>query len=721
MTDSRTTAASDAEFIALTKRLAGELSLKAAQVEAVAGLLDDGATVPFISRYRKEATGDLDEVGVTAVRDGLARLRELEKRRAAVRVSLEERDLLNPELAAAVDAAASLTALEDIYLPYRPKRRTRAAVARERGLGPLASAIRGNRDFDAARFVNPGKDIPDEDAALAGARDIIAEELSEDMRLRGPLRELFVRRGRLAAKKARGRDPEDDAVARFRDWFDWEEPAVKAAGHRILALFRGESEGALSLRVRPADDEALSLVERRTLGRHTGPALTQMKLAVTDSWKRLLAPSLETEFRQALKQRADREAIRVFASNLRELLLAAPLGRRRVMALDPGYRTGAKLTVLDEQGSLLHHTTVYPTRSENERVKAGQVVTDLCGRYSVQAVAVGNGTAGRETETFLRGLDLPGAPEIVLVDESGASIYSASEIAREEFPDLDLTVRGSVSIGRRLMDPLAELVKIDPKSIGVGQYQHDVDQSALKQALDDTVMHCVNSVGVELNTASAALLQYVSGLGPTLAANIVAHRDANGPFRSRRELLKVKRLGPKAFEQCAGFLRVRDGENPLDASAVHPERYELVGRMAADAGCAVTDLLKDPAARGRVDLNRYVAGDVGMPTLRDIMSELERPGRDPREAFAAFQFADVHSLDDLRPGMVLPGIVTNVTKFGAFVDVGVKRDGLVHISELADRFVSDPADVVKVRQQVTVRVLEVDGKRGRASFSMKGM
>jgi uncharacterized protein len=701
------------------EQIARELGLGPAQVRAVAELVEGGATVPFIARYRKESTGSLDEVAVAAIRDRLEALAELDKRRDAVLASLEERSLLTDELRAAVVQASSLALLEDLYLPYRPKRRTRAMLAMEKGLAPLAAKLleQGRTDpvSEARRFVDPDKGVGSAEEALAGARDIVAEQASEDTGARAEMRRLFAERGLIRSRVAKGKEVEG---AKFKDYFDWEEKGANAPGHRILAMLRGEGEGVLSVSVRPPEDLALRALERRfVLGR--GPASEQVRLAVADGYKRLLGPTMETEARAGLKGRADAEAIAVFAANLRELLLAPPLGQKRVLALDPGFRTGAKLTCLDAQGRLLHHETIFPTGSDKQANEAAGRVRDLCARFAVEAVAVGNGTAGRETEAFVRSLGLPQVT-VVMVNESGASIYSASDVAREEFPDLDLTVRGSVSIGRRLMDPLAELVKIDPKSIGVGQYQHDVDQAALKRALDDTVASCVNAVGVEVNTASPALLSHVSGLGPVLARNIVAWRDEHGPFRSRRELLKVKRLGPKAFEQAAGFLRIRGADNPLDASAIHPERYALVERMARDLGAGVGEMLGDESLRGGIDLSRYVSAQVGLPTLKDIMAELARPGRDPRSRFEAFSFAEgVNTLADLEPGMVLPGIVTNVTRFGAFIDVGVHQDGLAHVSQLADRFVRDPAEVVRVGQKVMARVVEVDQARKRIGLSLK--
>ncbi|MHB8869153.1 MAG: Tex family protein [Thermoleophilia bacterium] len=709
----------------LTHVVAAELAIRPAQAVAVAELLAGGATVPFIARYRKEATGSLDEVQIAAVRDRLIRLEDLEKRRESILGSLAERDLLTPELEAAVRGAASMAELEDRYLPFRPKRRTRAAAARERGLEPLAdlllaAAAAGDAHFDptvaAVSFVDPEKDVPGVDEALAGARDIIAETASEDAEVRSRTRALYSREAVLRSRVVKAKE---EAGAKFRDYFDWEEPAGRAPSHRVLALLRGEAEGFLRVGVGVPEDRALAILEGAFV-RGSGAASEEVRAALRDGSKRLLGPSMESETRAELKERADEEAIRVFASNLAELLLSPPLGNRTVLAVDPGFRTGCKVTVLDPQGRLLHHETVQPHQSKGAREQAGLAIRGLVARFGVEAVAVGNGTAGRETETFVRELDLGRDVMVVMVNESGASIYSASEVARAELPDQDVTVRGSVSIGRRLQDPLAELVKIDPKSIGVGQYQHDVDQAALRRSLDDVVASAVNRVGVEVNTASPSLLGHVSGLGPQLASNIVAYRDVEGPFRSRAQLKKVPRLGPKAFEQAAGFLRVRDGADPLDASAVHPESYGVVKAMAADVGVKVADLLRDAGLRARVDFARYVTETVGLPTLRDIMAELEKPGRDPRQAFEVFRFAEgVESLDDLEEGMRLPGIVTNVTAFGAFVDVGVHQDGLVHISQLADRYVRDPAEVVSVQQRVMVTVLGVDLQRGRISLSMR--
>ncbi|MDH3329108.1 MAG: RNA-binding transcriptional accessory protein [Desulfobulbaceae bacterium] len=700
--------------------IARELKLRSRQVTATVALFEDGATVPFIARYRKEATGLLDETQITAIRDRLAQLAELEKRRNAIIVSLTERALLDDELNRKILSASNLTILEDMYLPYRPKRRTKGTIAREKGLEPLAQAIfaQDNKPLQPAGFINPEKEVRTGEDALAGARHIIAEWVSEEAATRAELRKLYAKEAAVTSSVVK---KNEESGVKFRDYFDWQEPAAKAPSHRLLAMFRGENEKVLTLSLRPQEDRALAILQRFYV-KAKNEAGRQVALAVEDSYKRLLGPSLENELRNALKERADQEAIRVFADNLRELLLAAPMGQKRVMALDPGFRTGAKLVCLDGQGKLLHFTTIYPVLSEQKSREAGMTVVELCEKYKIEAIAIGNGTAGRETEAFIRTLPLPSAVLVTMVDESGASIYSASEAARAEFPDHDLTVRGAVSIGRRLQDPLAELVKLDPKVIGVGQYQHDVNQAALKKSLEDVVESCVNSVGVEVNTASMELLTYVSGLGPALAKNIIAHRNEHGPFAGRRQLLKVPRLGAKAFEQCAGFLRVRGAKNLLDYSGVHPEQYAIVEQMARDSGCTVVDLMQQERLRKQIDVRRYVSGSVGLPTLTDIMAELAKPGRDPRAEFAVFAFAEgVNSLEDLQPGMKLPGIITNVTKFGAFVDIGVHQDGLIHISQLADRFVKDPAEVVKVRQQIMVRVLEIDLPRKRIALSLKNL
>jgi uncharacterized protein len=701
-----------------SQQIATEQSLQAAQVAAAITLLDEGGTIPFIARYRKEQTDSLDEVAVTAIRDRVAQLRELTQRRTTVLESLEEQGVLTDELRAKVNGASTLSALEDVYLPFRPKRRTRATMARERGLEPLATKILLQQDGSmpdklAADFVSAEKDVATVDDALAGARDIIAEWVSENPEARAEIRRLFQTRGVLRTQVASGKEQE---AQKFRDYFDWEEPVSRAPSHRILAMRRGEKERLLSFRILGPEAECIAALERRFL-RGSGSGSEQVRLAITDGYKRLLSLGMETELRVETKRRADAEAIRVFAENLRQLLLAAPLGARHVLALDPGLRTGCKLVCLDSQGGLVHDDVIFPDR---HTAKATDTLRQLCTRHTIEAIAIGNGTGGRETERFVRGLGLPASIQIVMVNEAGASVYSASDVAREEFPDHDLTVRGSVSIGRRLMDPLAELVKIDPKSIGVGQYQHDVEEHDLKAGLDDVVVSCVNGVGVDLNTASHNLLAYVSGLGPQLARNIVDHRRDNGPFGSRRQLLEVPRLGKRAYELAAGFLRIRDAKHPLDASAVHPERYNLVDRMAADLKCTVADLIAQSELRERIDLQQYVAGDLGIPTLQDILVELARPGRDPREQFEAFAFADgIETMQDLEQGMILPGLVTNITNFGAFVDIGVHQDGLIHVSQLADRYVKDPNDVVRVAQQVKVRVLDIDLDRKRIALSMK--
>jgi uncharacterized protein len=701
-------------------KISEELGISVRQVTAAAALLEEGATVPFIARYRKEATGSLDEVAVTAVRDRMEQLIELDKRREAIVKSLLERDLLTDELKEKIAAASTMAVLEDIYLPYRPKRRTRAMIAREKGLEPLARMLFDQEEGDpaawAGSFVDEEKGVGSAEEALSGARDIIAEWINEDQTARAEMRTLFSSKGSMKSRVIPGKEEEGK---KYRDYFEWEEPVVSAPSHRVLAMRRGEKEEFLSLSVLPPEAEAIIILERLFI-KKDNPAAREVRAALNDSYARLLAPSMETEIRMASKKRADEQAIAVFAGNLRELLMAAPLGQKTILAVDPGIRTGCKTVCLDQQGKLIHHETVYPLLSQSERAKAGERILDLCRTYAVEAIAVGNGTGGRETESFLRGLGLPPTIQIVLVNESGASIYSASKIARDEFPDHDVTVRGAVSIGRRLMDPLAELVKIDPKSIGVGQYQHDVDQTLLKRSLDDVVMSCVNAVGVEVNTASAQLLTYVSGLGPQLAKNIIAFRNEHGPFAAREELKRVPRLGEKAFEQAGGFLRIRGGADPLDESAVHPESYPVVEAMAADLGCTVSDLLRDAALRERIDINKYVTEKTGLPTLNDILKELAKPGRDPRSSFEQFAFAEgVEKLEDLTAGMKLPGIVTNVTAFGAFVDIGVHQDGLVHMSELSDHYVSDPNRVVKVHQKVQVTVLSVDLDRKRISLSMK--
>jgi len=702
------------------QKIAGELKVQPRQVLATARLFAEGATVPFIARYRKEATGSLDEVAITSIRERLLGLADLDQRREAILKSLAERNLLSPELQAAVTQAESVTQLEDIYQPYRPKRRTRATIAREQGLEPLAEVLfqqqsSADPQVEAAKFVSVEKGVADAVAALAGARDILAERVSDDAQARAKLRSLYWDQGLIKSKVM---SDKVEAAAKFKDYFDWSEPAAKIPSHRLLAIRRGETEGFLMMRISVPEESVLPELEPLFVtGR--GPAAEQVRLAVQDGYKRLLGPAIEVELRMETKNRADTEAIRVFAENLRQLLLASPLGRKNVLAIDPGFRTGCKVVCLDRQGKLLHNDVIHPTAaSEGEIREAAAAVLSMVKKYEIEAVAIGNGTAGRETEAFVKRLKL--TIPIVMVNESGASIYSASDVAREEFPNHDVTVRGAVSIGRRLMDPLAELVKLDAKSIGVGQYQHDVDQGALKRSLDDVVVSCVNGVGVELNTASKQLLAYVSGLGPALAANIVNYRNENGPFKSRAELKKVPRLGEKAFEQAAGFLRIRDGLQPLDASAVHPESYDIVNHMARDLNCAVSDLLRDAGLRQKIQLPKYVTESIGLPTLTDILGELAKPGRDPRQKFEVFSFqSGVEKMEDLKPGMKLPGIVTNVTAFGAFVDIGVHQDGLVHVSQLSDRFVKDPAEVVKVAQKVTVTVTEVDLPRKRIALSMK--
>jgi uncharacterized protein len=712
----------DAKIDAHVAVIAREVGVRPGQVRAVVELLDGGGTMPFIARYRKEATGALDEVAVQIVRDRVGQLRELNKRHEAMVASLMERGLLTDELRGQLDAAPSMATLEDLYLPYRPKRRTRAMIARERGLEPLAALLwaqefRTDVSREASSSIDPRNGVPDEMAALAGARDIIAEWLSEDEWARSTSRELFERRGLLRSQAAKGKEKEG---AKFRDYFDSQELTLNMPSHRVLAAFRGEQEGVLSVQVRPEEAKTIEVLTGHFV-RGAGAASAQVATALEDAYKRLLGPSMETELRNSLKQRADATAIAVFADNLRNLLLAAPLGQKAILAIDPGFRTGCKVVCLDKQGTLLHSDTVYLHLGAEREANESPRIVEMVKKYNIEAIAIGNGTAGRETESVVRNLKLPRPVSIVMVNESGASVYSASVLAREEFPDHDLTVRGAVSIGRRLMDPLAELVKIDPKAIGVGQYQHDVDQPALVQRLHDVVESCVNLVGVDVNTASPNLLAFVSGLGPSLAKSIVQRRDAKGEFKSRADLLKVPRLGPKAFEQAAGFLRIHGAANPLDASGVHPESYSVVRQMAKNLGCDVLQLMSEEDVRMLLDVKDYVTDHVGLPTLNDIMVELAKPGRDPREAFEVFSFSEeVHSLEDLRLGMELAGLVTNVTAFGAFVDVGVHSDGLVHISKLADKFVNDPNEVVSVGQQVMVTVVEVDLERKRVALSMVG-
>ncbi|HEY3080958.1 MAG TPA: Tex family protein [Chloroflexota bacterium] len=709
-------------------KIARELSRGLGQVRATAALLSEGATVPFVARYRKEATGSLDEVAIAAVRDRLAQLDALDRRREAITASLDERQLLTDALRARLAAAETLSVLEDVYLPFRPKRRTRATVARDRGLEPLAETIlRQDPAVDpaaeAASYVTPAGHpvaeelkVPTVDAALQGARDVIAERVNDDAGARARIRRLFWTKGVLRSEVRPGKAAEG---TKFKDYFDWAEPIATAPSHRVLAIRRGEAEEILSSSVQPPEADALGMLEALFV-RGTSPCAEQVGLAVKDGYKRLLSRAMETETRAEAKRRADAAAISVFAQNLRQLLLAAPLGQKRVLAIDPGVRTGCKTVILDAQGQLVHDEVIYPDQGQQRTRDAADTIRRLVETYRVEAIAIGNGTGGRETEAFVGTLGLPAALPVVMVNEAGASVYSASEVAREEFPDRDITVRGAVSIGRRLMDPLAELVKLEAKSIGVGQYQHDVDQDDLKRSLDDVVVSCVNAVGVEVNTASKQLLAYVSGLNATVAENIVRHRNARGPFKRRRDLIEVPRLGAKAFEQAAGFLRIRGAADPLDESAVHPESYRVVDRMARDLGVGVRELIRVDAQRRRIDPRRYVTETVGLPTLQDILLELAKPGRDPRDAFELFRFAEgVGRLEDVKPGMKLPGIVTNITAFGAFVDIGVHQDGLVHISQLADRFVRDANEVVKVHQPVEVTVLEVDPLRRRIALSMR--
>jgi len=685
-------------------------------------LLEEGCTIPFISRYRKERTGGLTDVQVAAVSDMLDRLTELVKRKETICKTIIDLGKMTPELQVRIDGCWESSTLEDIYLPYKPKRRTKAQAARENGLEPLASLVmlqrEGNPERVAARYLNDKvKSVED---ALQGAKDIIAEIISEDERSRNAVRASFRREGMIRSKVVKGKDASEEGQ-RFKDYFDFSEPLRRCFAHRYLAMRRGEEAGVLRVTIHPETDSAVDRIERANV-RGSGPCSELMREAVADAYKRLLRPAIETEFAAEMKQKSDDEAITVFGENLRQLLLSAPLGPKRVMGVDPGFRTGCKVVCLDSQGNLLYHEAIFPHPPKNDPRGAGEAVVRMVRKYGIEAIAIGNGTASRETERFLRSLSLDGDPKLYVVSEDGASVYSASKVARDEFPDEDVTVRGAVSIGRRLMDPLAELVKIDPKSIGVGQYQHDVDQSKLRRRLDQTVESCVNSVGVNLNTASVHLLTYVSGVGPTLAKNIVDYRSANGGFKSRNELLKVPRLGPSAFRQCAGFLRIAGGKNPLDNSAVHPESYGIVERMAKDSGCTVEELMSDSARRTSVNINKYVSENVGLPTLTDIMNELEKPGRDPREGIEDFSFDDtVDSLESLAVGMELPGIVTNITNFGAFVDIGVHQDGLVHISQLADRYVSDPMQVVRLHQHIRVRVSEVDIPRKRISLTMKGV
>lgn len=704
-------------------KIAETLNLSPRQVEKTIELLEGGATVPFIARYRKEATGSLNEVQIAAIRDMLIKCKELDKRRESIVQSIDEQGKLTAELKAKLLAADNMTELEDLYLPYKPKRKTRASMAIEKGLEPLANTIMLQQNIDigilAAKYIDAKKGVSDIDDALAGARDIIAERINEDTTVRNRMRNLYRRSAMLSAKVAKGKEEEG---AKYSSWFDWQENMMKAPSHRILAMFRGENEGFLKVKIQPDDDsQAIEQLERQWV-KSNSECSQQVKMAVKDSYKRLLAPSMETEFYNILKERADADAIKVFAENLRQLLLASPLGQKRVLAIDPGFRTGCKVVCLDAQGNLIHNETIYPFSSVREERDSVKKLENLVEAFKIEAIAIGNGTAGRETEEIVKRARFKTKVIAVMVSENGASVYSASDIARQEFPDYDVTVRGAVSIGRRLMDPLSELVKIDPKSIGVGQYQHDVNQSLLHESLNDVVVSCVNNVGVELNTASKELLSYVSGIGPVLAKKIVDYRTKKGPFVSRQELLQVDRLGEKAFEQCAGFLRIRNASNPLDRSAVHPERYELVERMAKKVGASVAELVDNKELRAKINIADFVSPECGLPTLEDIIKELDKPGLDPRTKFEVFEFdKNVSRIDDLREGMILPGIVTNITAFGAFVDVGVHQDGLVHVSQMTDKFVKDPNEVIKLHQHVKVKVTEVDVKRNRISFTMKGI
>lgn len=706
-----------------SQMIAAELKLPAHRIANTLKLLQGGATIPFISRYRKEATGGLDEVQIGDIQTRYEKLCELSKRKETVLSTIEEQGKLTPELKSRISACWNATELEDIYLPFKPKRKTRAEAARAKGLEPLALLLMMQKENNLAAKVRSfvKGEVKDEEDALKGARDILAEQISEDERSRNLMRNQFQRQAIIQSKVVKGKETEE-ASAKYRDYFDFCEPLKKCSSHRLLALRRGESEGVLKVTIFPEDEDMCNERLQRLFVRANNACAHQVEEALTDAYKRLLKPAIETEFAALSKEKADEEAIRVFAENLRQLLLAPPLGQKRVMGIDPGFRTGCKVVCLDAQGTLLHNEAIYPHPPKSEYAQAARKVVKLVEQYKIEAIAIGNGTASRETEQFVTSQRYDREVQVFVVSEDGASIYSASKTAREEFPDYDVTVRGAVSIGRRLMDPLAELVKIDAKSIGVGQYQHDVDQTKLKASLDQTVESCVNLVGVNVNTASKHLLTYVSGLGPTLAQNIVDYRTENGPFESRRQLLKVPRMGAKAYEQCAGFLRIPQAKNPLDNSAVHPESYPIVEQMAKDLNCTVADLIKDKELRSKIDLKKYVTDTVGLPTLTDILQELDKPGRDPRQKIQVFEFdKNVRTLDDLQEGMELPGIVTNITNFGCFVDIGIKENGLVHVSQLADRFVSNPADVVRIHQHVRVKVMSIDHERKRIQLTMKGL
>lgn len=702
--------------------IAKELGISENQVKSTLLLFDQGATIPFVARYRKEITGGLDELQLAAIRDRKEKLMEIDKRRDSILASLKELEQLTPVLQKQLLEAQTLTELEDIYLPYKPKRKTRASIAREKGLEPLAKILMAqhtrNVDLAAQKYVNTKNGVESTEDALHGARDIIAEWVNEDRFIRERLRRLFDRDATIKSEIIKNKEEE---AAKYRNYFDAEESLRRAPSHRVLAMFRGENEGFLRVKVMPKEDDALEILDRKYL-KNNGPASEQVKLAIKDGYKRLLQPSLETEFRALAKEKADEKAIAVFVENLRQLLMAPPLGQKSVLAIDPGFRSGCKLVCLDKMGKLLHNETIYPHPPQNEVKQSINKIEQLVGAYKIDAIAIGNGTAGRETERLVKYLRFDREVLALMVNENGASVYSASSVAREEFPDYDVTVRGAVSIGRRLLDPLAELVKIDPKSIGVGQYQHDVNQSQLARSLEDTVVSCVNAVGVEVNTASKQLLSYVSGIGPVLAQSIIDYRNENGAFKSRNELKKVKRFGPKAFEQAAGFMRISDSKNPLDKSAVHPESYALVQKMAKHLNTSLEELMASEEIRKKININDFVTDKAGLPTLKDIMEELDKPGRDPREKFAVFQFAEgVNSINDLREGMELPGLVTNITAFGAFVDVGVHQDGLVHKSKIRKAFVHDPAEHFKLNQRVKVKVESVDIQRKRIQFTMIGV
>jgi len=703
-----------------TQKIATELSVASKQVDNTIDLLKDGATVPFIARYRKEVTGSLDEVQITSIRDRVIQLEDLDKRRESILNSIKEQEKLTDDLEKQIMKAETISELEDLYLPYRPKRKTRATIAKSKGLEPLAKMIMAQNSDEvedmAKRFVNTDKEVQNIDDALAGARDIIAEWISENKYAREKIRRLFSKKAKITSKVAKGKE---ESGNKYQNYFEWEELILKSPSHRILAMFRGEKEGFLKIKVAPPEDNALEILENQFV-RSDGASGDHVYDAMCDSYKRLIHPGMETEIRAMAKEKADTYAIRVFADNLRQLLMSSPLGEKRILAIDPGFNSGCKLVCLDKQGKLLHNETIYPHPPQSEVKKAINKIFQLVNAYKIEAIAIGNGTAGRETENMFRRIHFDRDVTVVMVNESGASVYSASPVAREEFPDYDVTVRGSVSIGRRLMDPLAELVKIDPKSIGVGQYQHDINQAALGKSLDDTVASCVNAVGVEVNTASKQLLSYVSGVGPSLAKSIVDYRDKNGAFQLRDELKKVPRFGDKAFEQAAGFLRIRNSSNPLDKSAVHPESYFVVKKMAEKMNCEITDLMTSEEIREKINLNDFVTDKIGLPTLTDIMEELAKPGRDPREKFGFFEFAKgIHSIDDLEKGMELPGIITNITAFGAFVDIGIKENGLIHVSNMANKFVSDPNKYVKLNQKVNVKIVEIDKLRKRIQLSLK--